>query len=269
MLRILVISCWMLASAGSVWAQEKLPAFLGVGGQPLNAELRVEYSLPDSVTQGFVVSQVHEGTAAEKAGFKVGDVILRLDGKQIVSFEDLAKAIRAHQPGAKVNYMLRRENEEVHGQVTLGEYPAIDVRKVEDLAALEFLSEGDVLRAIQGQARPSGIERRLDQLERAIAEIRKEVHARTRRHMEAQRAHAAAVHRARAAQEAAAVAQKKAQPKAASATEARKWHVFPAPAKAHQPDRMAAVERRMDGIESKLDAILELLKARETAGSEK
>ncbi|MEE8106993.1 MAG: PDZ domain-containing protein [Planctomycetota bacterium] len=268
MLRILVISCWMLASAGSAWAQEQLPAFLGVGGQPINAELREQYSIPQTITHGFVVSHVHKGTAAEKAGFKVGDLILRVDGKEIVSFEDLAKAIRSQRPGANVNYMLRRGNEEVHGQVTLGEYPTTDIEKVREFTALEFVRPGDELRGVQGQALPKGIERRLDQLERAIAEIRQEVQARMRRHVEAQRAQVNAVHRARAAQEAAAVAQKK-----AHADAVRAAHAYQARAArgvgTTQTDRLTAVERRMDGIESKLDAILELLKTRKNGGSNK
>ena len=204
MLRILVISCWMLASAGSAWAQASMPAFLGIGGEPINAELRAHYSVPDSVKHGFVISQVHKDTAAEKAGFKVGDLILRLDSKEIVSFEDLAKAIRSHQPGEKVNYMLRRGNEEIHGQVTLGKYPTANVEESKELetTALEFLAEDSVLRLVPDtDALPKGIERRLDKLEQAITEIRKEVRARLSRHANTQRARADTMYRARAAQE--------------------------------------------------------------------
>lgn len=61
---------------------------LGVGGQPLVVPC--------------VITQVQPGSAADKAGIQVGDVIRSFDGERVESFEDLTNKIGARGPGDKV-----------------------------------------------------------------------------------------------------------------------------------------------------------------------
>jgi S1-C subfamily serine protease len=61
---------------------------LGVGGQPLLVPC--------------VITQVQMGSAADKAGIQVGDVIRSFDGQKVESFEDLTNKIGAHGPGDEV-----------------------------------------------------------------------------------------------------------------------------------------------------------------------
>src|SRR5512146_1834993 len=51
-------------------------------------------------TAGAKVASVAKGSPAEKAGVKVGDVILELNGKEIADRWDLLKEVREADPGA-------------------------------------------------------------------------------------------------------------------------------------------------------------------------
>lgn len=67
---------------------------LGVGGQPLLVPC--------------VITQVQPGSAADKAGIRVGDVIRSFDGQQVETFEDLTNKIGARGPGDKVEVGVER-----------------------------------------------------------------------------------------------------------------------------------------------------------------
>ncbi len=67
---------------------------LGVGGQPLLVPC--------------VITQVQLGSAADKAGIQVGDVISSFDGQQVENFEDLTNKIGAHGPGDEVAVRVER-----------------------------------------------------------------------------------------------------------------------------------------------------------------
>ncbi len=67
---------------------------LGVGGQPLLVPC--------------VITQVQPGSAADKAGIRVGDVIRSFDGQQVETFEDLTNKIGTRGPGDKVEVGVER-----------------------------------------------------------------------------------------------------------------------------------------------------------------
>jgi putative serine protease PepD len=72
---------------------------------------------------GAVVKDVAPGGAAEKAGVKKGDVIVKVDGRPITYGDDLVAAIRADTPGAPVTLTLS-DGRTV--KVVLGEGPSTD-----------------------------------------------------------------------------------------------------------------------------------------------
>jgi regulator of sigma E protease len=63
------------------------------------------------------VGQVKEGSAADKAGVKVGDVIVRIDGHDIQRFEDVQQIVRLN-PGVAMDLVVRRDGSEVPLKVT-------------------------------------------------------------------------------------------------------------------------------------------------------
>ena len=101
-------------------------ARLGVNYAPASPALRQALDLPAGAAQ---VGSVVEGSAAERAGVREGDVILGVDGRKLDNALALSTIIGSLQPGAKVDLLINREGEEEVLRVTLG--------AVEDDAASE------------------------------------------------------------------------------------------------------------------------------------
>ena len=60
---------------------------LGVGAQDLTAELGQAFNL--DISQGAIVTRIEQGSAAQKAGMKVGDVITKVNGRTVRSSADI------------------------------------------------------------------------------------------------------------------------------------------------------------------------------------
>ena len=69
---------------------------------------------------GAEIDEVLEGTPAEDAGLRKGDVVIEVDGERVVDGIALIVAIRSHQPGEDVEFLLTRGDEELTVSVTLG-----------------------------------------------------------------------------------------------------------------------------------------------------
>lgn len=95
--------------------------FLGILGQTVNEQLAKEADLP--VSEGALVKDVTKGTAAEKAGLKTGDLIVKLDDKPIRSMDDLILAVRRSKVGQRVRLGLYREGKLTEVEMTVGVKP--------------------------------------------------------------------------------------------------------------------------------------------------
>jgi serine protease Do len=75
------------------------------------------------VKEGVLVRSVVKGTAAEKAGLKAGDVLLKIDGGKVTTPRDVTSAMReAHNNGKKsFSVVIVREHKEMTLPVTLQE----------------------------------------------------------------------------------------------------------------------------------------------------
>ena len=73
-------------------------------------------------TRCVMVEKVVPGSAAEQAGIQSGDLILKLEDKQITSGDELSTAIGAYKPGDTATLALQRDGQELTVQVTFGEY---------------------------------------------------------------------------------------------------------------------------------------------------
>lgn len=71
--------------------------------------------------KGAEISEVQKETAAEKAGLKKGDIIIKADNKKIDSPDDLVEAIRARKPNDEVTIICLRDGKEKKVKVKLGE----------------------------------------------------------------------------------------------------------------------------------------------------
>jgi hypothetical protein len=108
----------LLLLATVTLAQDK-PAFLGVGVEPLDARLKNMFKVPADV-QGVMITALVTPSAASRAGLRLGDVLVKLDGKPLRDRQQLVDAIRAHQPGDRVEYEVRRGTGTISGRLKLG-----------------------------------------------------------------------------------------------------------------------------------------------------
>lgn len=92
---------------------------LGLTGTELNADLAKNFGY-DSNTGAFV-NEIIEGSAADKAGIRSGDIITSIDGKKIQSFGELRAKVATLGAGAKVKLGIFRDGKEIEVTVTLQE----------------------------------------------------------------------------------------------------------------------------------------------------
>ncbi len=70
---------------------------------------------------GVKVEGVVPGSPAEKAGVKAGDVVLKLDGKDVANLRDFSEKLKGMAPGQVVKATLRRDGKDLEVAVTLVE----------------------------------------------------------------------------------------------------------------------------------------------------
>ncbi len=100
----------------------KQPAFLGVSTVDISEAKLEGHDVP--VDQGAYVKTVGSGSPASKAGIRVGDVVVAVDGKSATSAASLGGLIRQHLPGDEVAIKVVRDGDEVTVTATLGEAPS-------------------------------------------------------------------------------------------------------------------------------------------------
>ena len=83
-------------------------------------------------TYGALVQSVQEGSPAEKARFRDGDVILEFDGRQVDDAADLTRIVGALPPGERVNAKVLRDGEPKTLTVTLAKRDALEAKQAGD-----------------------------------------------------------------------------------------------------------------------------------------
>ncbi len=81
-------------------------AFTGAEFVDIDEEVAERANL--SSLNGVMINSVREGSAADQAGLKRGDVIKRLDNKPIISQSSLEEVISAKSPGDRINITFER-----------------------------------------------------------------------------------------------------------------------------------------------------------------
>ncbi len=77
---------------------------------------------------GAKIANVEVGTAAQKVGLKRNDIILAVSGKKIEHSEELSRTLQHYKPGEKVILSVRRGDEEMDVEATLGKRPPLNLR---------------------------------------------------------------------------------------------------------------------------------------------
>jgi serine protease Do len=127
--------------------------WLGVSITTVNRQLVDERNL--EVTSGAYVSAFAEHSSAKEAGLKEGDVVVRIDDREIKSNTQLIEYISTRRPGDKVNITVNRQGKELTFPVVLktkeGKVGPIKPEEREALAGLGMELEelsGDALKSL-------------------------------------------------------------------------------------------------------------------------
>ncbi|HEX9127233.1 MAG TPA: PDZ domain-containing protein, partial [Methylomirabilota bacterium] len=91
-----------LADSGTVTR-----GWLGVGIQPVTPDIAKSFGRTE--TTGALVSSVSEGSPAEKAGLKAGDIITEYDGRKVERVSDLPRAVAGTPVGHDVRLGVVRD----------------------------------------------------------------------------------------------------------------------------------------------------------------
>ena len=87
------------------------------------AFLGVSVGNVESGQAGALIAEVTPGSAADKAGIKVNDLVISIDGVQVQGGSDLAAQVQTHRPGTTVDVVVVRDGEQQTFSVTLDQRP--------------------------------------------------------------------------------------------------------------------------------------------------
>ena len=93
--------------------------YIGISGIDLDETTSKKYNL----VIGIYVRTVEEFSAAEKAGLKIGDVIIEAEGKSITKMDELNEIKNSHQIGDELKIKVNRDGNEKELTIKLGEQP--------------------------------------------------------------------------------------------------------------------------------------------------
>ncbi|MCM1056974.1 MAG: trypsin-like peptidase domain-containing protein [Firmicutes bacterium] len=106
--------------------EESERGYMGITMQTVTDEISEMFGFP----KGVYVREVSKGSAAEKAGIRVGDIIVKFDGRRISSNTELTDTIQYIKAGETVTVTVKRSvdgvYEEFDLEVTLGTRPGED-----------------------------------------------------------------------------------------------------------------------------------------------
>lgn len=100
------------------WAFET-HKYIGVYANELGRELAEHFGIKEG--RGLIVSRLTEGGPAEKAKLKVGDVIVKVDGRRVETANELIDRVQSKAKGEKVKLEVLRDKKTVTVEVEVAE----------------------------------------------------------------------------------------------------------------------------------------------------
>jgi membrane-associated protease RseP (regulator of RpoE activity) len=176
-------------------------AYLGVHLHPLTAELRKHYGAPAGT--GLLVAKVDPDSPATRAGIKVGDVLVALDGQTLGSIWSVGMAVRHKRAGDQCQLRVVRKGKELALTAKLVErsVPQIDVspflrlrqgdfnihvdarsfeeavkqlqRQMKQMKQLKDVPNRELFQFFKQQRKERDLEQRLKQMERKLRRLEK------------------------------------------------------------------------------------------------
>jgi membrane-associated protease RseP (regulator of RpoE activity) len=164
--------------------------FLGVQLDDLNDQLK-DYFEVDS---GVLIEEITADSAAEKAGLKAGDVILKIEDTEVANASDVIAFMKETKPEDEIKVHFKRKGKNKSKKVTLDKAPEVDhkmiMKKVMSGDMGDFGVMEDIQMMFKGDGGPHGfhgfdgattpphrgkMKEELDTIKAQIEELRKEV----------------------------------------------------------------------------------------------
>ena len=95
--------------------------WVGIGLQDITSDLMKFFNLKEKT--GALISQVYAGSPAEKAGLKVGDVVIEVGGVKVTNSQDVVREVLKKKVGQSVNFVFLREGKRTEISVTTAQMP--------------------------------------------------------------------------------------------------------------------------------------------------
>ncbi len=93
--------------------------YIGISGMDLTENT----AKANNLVVGIYVKSIDDFSAGEKAGIKIGDVIIEADGQKITKMDELNAIKNSHQIGDEMKIKVNRNGQEKELTITLGEQP--------------------------------------------------------------------------------------------------------------------------------------------------
>lgn len=83
---------------------------LGIAGYDVNEEIISEFKL--NTDKGFYIDEVDRGSAASLSGLLPGDVVVGINGEDVISYDDIKEATRLNKVGDTIKLKVNRQGKE-------------------------------------------------------------------------------------------------------------------------------------------------------------
>ena len=104
---------------------DKERGYLGITGYMIDEAMVEKYGMPS----GVYVQQIHENSKVIEAGIKVGDIITKVNGKEITEFDTLTSALANKKPGDTIKLTIKYGSEKGY----LEKEVVVELSKYEDV----------------------------------------------------------------------------------------------------------------------------------------
>ncbi len=93
--------------------------YIGISGTSIDSYTAQRYNLPE----GIYIEAVEKNSSAEKSGLKQGDIITKIEGKEVSSVKELNKVKYGYNIGDTITLTVYKDNKEQEIKVQLTEMP--------------------------------------------------------------------------------------------------------------------------------------------------
>ncbi|MEO8418371.1 MAG: PDZ domain-containing protein, partial [Methylophilaceae bacterium] len=95
--------------------------WIGIEAQDVTPELADSFKLKQA--HGSLIAGVLHGSPAERAGLKPGDILLAIDGREVLDSSTMLNLISGLRPEKKATLKIARNQKELNVVVTIGKRP--------------------------------------------------------------------------------------------------------------------------------------------------